>query len=254
MLLRDKVAIVTGAGGGQGRATAELFAREGARVFAADVRPGDYSVDRVEQVVLDVREAEAWEALVGRVIDACGKLDILVNNAGITGRSGPLASTTLEDWNEVIGTNLTGAFLGLRAVVPTMRAGGGGAIVNIVSIAAKLPVPFVAPYHASKGGLHVITKHAALEHAAAGIRVNAVYPGIIATPMMDEAARNERMVDAFRSGIPLGRIGRPEEVAAASLFLASDLASYVTGAEIVVDGGVGVRSALAAGQAAALGV
>lgn len=254
MLLQDKVAIVTGAGGGQGRATAEVFARNGAHVFATDVRPGDYSAEGVEQHVLDVRDADAWEALVAQILDRTGRLDILINNAGITGNSGPLVSTTLEDWNAVIATNLTGAFLGMRSVVPVMQAAGGGSIVNIISSAAILPVPFVAPYHASKGGLHVLTRHAALEHGPAGIRVNAIYPGIVATPMMEESARHDGMKEAFEAGIPLGRIGRAEEVASASLFLASDMASYITGAEIIVDGGLTVRSALASGQAAALGI
>jgi NAD(P)-dependent dehydrogenase (short-subunit alcohol dehydrogenase family) len=252
MRLEGKVAVVTGAAGGQGRATAELFAREGATVYAADLALGTYQADGVRHVRLDIGDAEGWTALVSRVLDEAQKLDILVNNAGITGISGPFETTTLEDWNHVIQTNLTGTFLGMRSVIPAMRAAHSGAIVNIVSIAAISPVPFVAPYHATKGGIHVITKHAALAYARDGIRVNAVYPGIIETPMMDAAIRNEQMVAAFKAGIPMGRTGQPREVAAATLFLASDDASYLTGAELVVDGGASIQTALAAGQMAAM--
>jgi NAD(P)-dependent dehydrogenase (short-subunit alcohol dehydrogenase family) len=252
MRLEGKVAIVTGGAGGQGRATAELFAREGAVVYAADLATGGYEADGVRHVRLDIGQAEEWRSLVSWVMDEAGKLDILVNNAGITGVSGSFETTTLEDWNHVIQTNLTGTFLGMRTVIPAMRAARSGAIVNIASIVALSPVPFVAPYHATKGGIHVITKHAALEYAREGIRVNAVYPGIIATPMMDAAIRNEQMVKAFETGIPMGRTGQPREVAAATLFLASDDASYLTGAELVVDGGASIQTALAAGQMAAM--
>lgn len=251
MRLAGKVAIVTGGGQGQGRATAELFAEEGATVYAADLTPGDDGPDGIRHRKLDISDQGQWTALVEDIVAAEGCVDVLVNNAGITGASGPFATTTLEDWNAVLNTNLTGTFLGMQAVIPTMLAQQSGAIVNILSIVALSPVPFVAPYHASKGGIRVITKHAALEYAAQGIRVNSIYPGIIDTPMMEAASAIDGMRDALVAGIPMGRIGSPREVAAGSLFLASDEASYLTGAEIVIDGGAALRSSLAAEQAAA---
>lgn len=251
MRMKGKVAIVTGAAGGQGRATAELFAREGAVVYAADLKPVDYEYEGVRHELLDIARPEDWTTLVDKAIDNEGKIDVLVNNAAVTGASGPLHATELDDWNFVLQTNLTGTFLGMRAVIPAMQRQRSGSIVNIASIVALSPVPFVAPYHATKGGIRVITKHAAFGYAADGIRVNAVFPGIIDTPMMEAAVGDERMMAAFQSGIPMARVGRPEEVAAATLFLASDEASYITGAEIVVDGGASVQTALAAEQLAA---
>jgi NAD(P)-dependent dehydrogenase (short-subunit alcohol dehydrogenase family) len=252
MRLKGKVAIVTGAAGGQGRATAELFAAQGAAVYAADLKPATYETEGVSHERLDISLPDEWASLVDKVLGETGKLDILVNNAAVTGASGPFHTTTLEDWNHVIQTNLTGTFLGMRAVIPTMQQQKAGSIVNIASIVALSPVPFVAPYHATKGGIRVMTKHAAFSYAADGIRVNAVFPGIIDTPMMEAAVANEQMMSAFKTGIPMGRVGAPAEVAAATLFLASDEASYVTGTEIVVDGGASVQTALAAGQLAAL--
>jgi NAD(P)-dependent dehydrogenase (short-subunit alcohol dehydrogenase family) len=251
MRLEGKVAIVTGAGRGQGQATAELFASEGAAVYAVDVVPGSYGTDAIKHRALDIRQEDEWAAVVGEVVAAEGKLDILVNNAGITGSSGPLSDTSLEDWDLVIQTNLTGTFLGMRAAVRQMQEQKSGAIVNVASIVALSPVPFVAPYHASKGGIRVLTKHAARAYATAGIRVNLILPGIIDTPMMEAAAADERIRSALIAGIPMGRIGRPSEVAHGSLFLASDDASYLTGAEIVIDGGAAIETALAAEQAAA---
>lgn len=252
MRLKDKIAIVTGAAGGQGKATAELFAREGATVYAADLAPGPYEAPGVHQVVLDVGDREGWDALVAKIVAKHGRVDILVNNAGIAGSSGAFHTTTMEDWNKVLRVNLTGPFLGMLAVIPEMRKAGKGSIINIISNTAKMAVPFVAPYHASKGGLDCLTKTVALQYADEGIRVNAVYPGIIATPMMEETTRNEKHMAAFRSGTPMGRVGEPIEVANASLFLASDEASFVTGAEIVVDGGAIIQSAIAAQQGAAV--
>ncbi|OBH08729.1 SDR family NAD(P)-dependent oxidoreductase [Mycobacterium sp. E1747] len=252
MRLKGKVAVVTGAASGQGRATAELFAREGAAVYAADLHPGGYRADGVHHHQLDIREPDAWSSLVDTVLDQAGKLDILVNNAAVTGSSGPFHTTSLDDWNMVIQTNLTGTFLGMRAVIPAMQEQRAGAIVNIASIVAMSPVPFVAPYHATKGGIRVMTKHAAFSYAADGIRINSVYPGIIDTPMMEAAVSDDHMMAAFKTGIPMGRVGQPGEVAAATLFLASDEASYLTGAELVVDGGASIRTALAAAQMEAL--
>jgi NAD(P)-dependent dehydrogenase (short-subunit alcohol dehydrogenase family) len=254
MRLDGKVAIVTGAGRGQGQATAELFAAEGAAVYAADIAPGSYGPRSIRHRELDISQEAQWAELVDEIVSAAGKLDILVNNAGITGASGPFVTTTLEDWNQVIQTNLTGTFLGMRAALPAMLEQKSGAIVNIASIVAFSPVPFVAPYHATKGGIRVLTKHAAMEYAGQGIRINSIYPGIIDTPMMEAAVSNEKVAAAFVASIPMGRIGLPREVAHGSLFLASDDASYLTGVELVIDGGASVRTSLAAEQMEAFAV
>jgi NAD(P)-dependent dehydrogenase (short-subunit alcohol dehydrogenase family) len=248
MRLKGKVAIVTGAAGGQGRATAEAFAAQGAIVYAGDLAPGDYACDGVRQVRLDIRDEQAWADLADRILSEEGRLDALVNNAGITGDSGAFETTTLADWERVLQTNLTGTFLGMRTAIPAMRRNGGGSIINIASIIVRSPASIVAPYHASKGGIHVITKHAALAHAHENIRVNAVYPGVIATAMMGTSMEGDDMAKASKPGIPMGRVGAPGEVAAVSLFLASDESSYVTGAEIVVDGGASTLMALTAEQ------
>ncbi len=249
MRVAGKIAIVTGAAQGQGRATADLLADEGAIVYGADVLSADAWRDEVRPRRLDISREQDWVELVSELRSEHGRIDVLVNNAGITGASGPIEATSLEEWNRVIGINLTGTFLGMRAVLPTMIEQRRGAVVNIGSVVAVTPVPFVAPYHATKGGIRSATRHAAFSYARYGIRVNAIFPGIIDTPMMEGAAADERMHAAFRSGIPLGRVGQPEEVARGTLFLASDEASYITGAELVIDGGATVAGALGAAQA-----
>ena len=252
MTMEGAIAIVTGAGQGQGRATAELLAASGAIVYAADISPTEYGPDSIRHRELDIGEETAWSVLVEEIVAAEGRIDALVNNAGITGVSGPFSQTTLVDWNKVLQTNLTGTFLGMRAVLPQMREQGDGAVVNVASIVALSPVPFVAPYHASKGGIRVISKHAALEYAPFGVRVNLVLPGIIDTPMMAASAEVPGMGEALVSAIPTGRVGDAIEVARASLFLVGSDASYITGAELTVDGGASIHTALAAGQLAAI--
>jgi NAD(P)-dependent dehydrogenase (short-subunit alcohol dehydrogenase family) len=233
--LEGKVAIITGAGGGQGQATAELFAAEGATVYATDLVVGEYGPGTVRHREQDITREDQWASLLDEVIDGNGHVDILVNNAAITGEKVQLHETSLGDWHHVVDTDLTGAFLGMRAVIPHMQTRKTGSIVNISSIRAFHPTRGLAPYHASKGGVRSLSKQAALSYAADGIRVNSIYPGIIDTPMLRD---NRDFTAGNIAVIPLGRVGLAHEVANASLFLASDEASYVTGAELVIDGGL----------------
>lgn len=236
-----KVVVVTGAARGMGAAEAELIAREGGAVVVADVmaqqaeavaeglrRSGGTAV----AVELDVTSESDWAAAVAAARDL-GGLHALVNNAGISYRVG-LLEADLDDWNRVMAVNLTGSLLGMRAVVPVMREHGGGSIVNVSSIAGLTAYPASA-YSVSKWGVRGMTKVAALEFAPFGVRVNSVHPGIIETPMLDNAP--DVMKTAFASGTPMKRMGQAHEVASAVLFLCSDGSSYMSGAELAVDGG-----------------
>jgi NAD(P)-dependent dehydrogenase (short-subunit alcohol dehydrogenase family) len=244
--LAGKVALITGAASGMGAAEARLFAREGAVVALADmlVEPGLALAMEIEEtggkaifLALDVTDDAAWQATIATVVDRFGRLDILVNNAGIstTGTDVPMSEA---EWDRLMAVNAKGAFLGLRHVVPVMQGAGGGAVVNIGSIAAFNGQAGLHPaYGASKAAVVGLTRSAALRYADAGIRVNAVHPGFM-PPM-----RTARSVDpAWRarmvSQVPMGREGRVDEVAAAVLFLASDDSSYITGADLAVDGGM----------------
>jgi 3alpha(or 20beta)-hydroxysteroid dehydrogenase len=226
--LTGKVAVVTGAASGIGQATAELFAEEGAAVVATDVRAGS------DLVPLDVSSEEDWRRVVTEAEREHGRLDILVNNAGIGAAEG-IAESTLESWNRVIAVAQTGAFLGMREAIPVMRRGGGGSIVNISSIWGVTAVPGLAAYHAAKGAVRTLTKNAAVSYAQDGIRVNSVHPGFVDTPMTQ--ANDPQINAAIIAAAPLGRAGRPSEIAYACLFLASDESSFVTGVELPVDGG-----------------
>lgn len=239
--LDGKVVVVSGAARGQGRAIAERFVRAGARVVAGDMRVdeltevGEALGDAVVVGELDVRRPESWEALLERGVAAFGRVDVLANNAGIL-RQVALERESLEAFEDLWRVNCLGAFNGIRAVVPHLRRAGGGAIVNTLSTAAITAWSLHASYASSKWALRGLTKVAALELAADGIRVNAVAPGAIATPMVlpdDDPRRREAL-----SGAPLRRMGEPGEVAEAVLYLASDRAAFVTGAELVVDGGL----------------
>lgn len=247
-----KVAIVTGGGNGIGRATAKRLAGEGARVMLADL-DGAAAATVAEEIgeaaasrAHDVRKPEDWSALMQAVLDRFGTLDILVNNAGIlaTEPSQTLEDTDLEQWRAVNAVNAEGVFLGCKHGVSTLRECGGGAIVNLSSIAGLVGTPHLIAYGASKGAVRQLTKSVAIDCARRGynIRCNSVHPGFVDTDMGQHVlslnnADVERAREARRRQIPLGIFGLPEDIANAILFLASDEARYVTGSELVVDGG-----------------
>jgi NAD(P)-dependent dehydrogenase (short-subunit alcohol dehydrogenase family) len=234
--LADKIALVTGGARGMGRVTAELFAQEGAHVVAADVREPDpaYESDAIEAVELDVSSEEQWRSVVAGVVDRHGRIDVLVNNAGVIQYEG-LEELTLETWHRTIAVDQTGVFLGMREVVPVMKRNGGGSIVNISSIWGSAAVSGAHAYHAAKSAVRNMTKNVALTYVADGIRANSVHPGYIVTPLTEAQAHevNQLMIDTT----PMRRPGQPIEVAHGTLFLACDESSYVTGIELVIDGG-----------------
>ncbi len=247
--LEGKVAIVTGAGSGIGRVAAQLFAAEGARVVVADVVTDQAEAAVAEitgvggqavAVTVDVSDETQVTAMVATAMDRFGHLDVLFNNAGIfPDDDGGILDTPPETWHQVMEVNLKGVWLGCRAGVPAMLQSGGGSIVNVASFVALMGAATAQiAYTASKGGVLAMTRELAVEYARKGIRANSICPGPIETPLLaellsDPARRQRRLVH-----IPIGRFGRPEEIAKAALFLASDDASFVTGSSLVVDGGI----------------
>jgi cyclopentanol dehydrogenase len=244
--LDGKVALISGAARGQGEAEARLFAAEGASVALGDIRRelGEQVAGEITAAggkalftELDVSREADWARAVGLAESTFGKLDILVNNAAIIGLEG-IMETSIELWNRVIAVNQTGTFLGMRAAIPAMRRAGGGSIVNISSVLATMGSGNSASYTASKGAVTALTRTVSVELATEGIRVNAVHPGGVETPMAVECLGDD--VEARRALVathPMGRIGEPGEIATGVLFLASDEASFVTGASLVIDGG-----------------
>lgn len=233
--LKNKVAIITGAGRGIGRATAELFAQEGAIVYAtARSETNTYEHKNIIYKSQDVSDENSWAELVHEIIAEHSKIDVLVNNAGII-EYDPVHDLTLDAWNRVIAVNQTGSWLGMREVIPHMRKEQNGSIINVSSIWGNAAVGGAHAYHASKGAVRNMSKNAAITYAEDGIRVNSLHPGFTTTPLTEEqdAEVNEYVI----SQTPMKRAGRPEEIAHGMLFLASDGSSFVTGAEIVVDGG-----------------
>jgi 3alpha(or 20beta)-hydroxysteroid dehydrogenase len=235
MRVEGKIAIVTGAHGGIGHASAEALAREGATVYAADIQAEApaYAHDGVTYVRLDVRSAERWDELAARVRDEHGRLDILVCAAGIPADD-PIDELSMETWENTIAVNQTGVLLGIQRAVELM-GDGGGSIVTISSIWGIVAIGGCAAYHATKGAVTLMTRNAAMTYAARGIRANSVHPGMIDTPMSRRRARE--LVQETIDLTPLGRMAQPEEVASGVLFLASDEASFVTGTSLVIDGG-----------------
>ncbi|MFC8124721.1 SDR family NAD(P)-dependent oxidoreductase [Streptomyces sp. NPDC057302] len=250
--LDGRVVIVTGGARGQGEQEARLFAAEGARVVVGDVLDDqgealakELGGDVAKYVHLDVGREADWQAAVGAAKDAFGKVDGLVNNAGIL-RFNELVSTPLEEFQQIIQVNQIGCFLGIRTVAPEIGAAGGGTIVNTASYTAMTGMAFVGAYAATKHAILGLTRVAALELAARNIRVNAVCPGAVDTPMTnpaqldptaDPTEAREAVAELYKKLVPLGRIGKPEEVAALALFLTGDDSAYITGQPFVIDGG-----------------
>lgn len=240
--LKDKVALVTGAGSGIGEAIARQFAAEGATVVVADVNDVPAKTvahdigPRAHAEVADVSDAEPMRLLIDRVVAEHGRLDVAVNNAGIGGASAPVGEYPLDSWRQVMGVNLDGVFYSMRYEIPAMLKSGGGSIVNIGSVLSSVGFQQSGAYVAAKHGLVGLTKTAAIECSKDGIRVNAVGPGFIETPLLKkpEAAEIVKNVTAMH---PIGRLGQPEEVASVVTFLASEEASFVSGSYYTVDGG-----------------
>jgi NAD(P)-dependent dehydrogenase (short-subunit alcohol dehydrogenase family) len=237
MRLAGKIAIVTGAASGIGRATADLFAEEGAVVYATDITPRS-SAERIHYIQHDVSSEEQWAELLKRVEKEQGKLDVLVNNAGIVGTYDTITEAKMSDYHRVIAVNQTGFFYGMRLSIPLMQRSGGGSIVNISSIWGLIGAVGVAPYQASKGAVTTLTKNAALTYAPK-IRANSIHPGAILTQIIErqDDALNQQLI----ADTPLKRMAQPREVAFAALYLASDESAFVTGAELVIDGGYTIR-------------
>ncbi len=250
-LVEGKVALVTGAATGIGRATAILLAREGARVVVSDVdqSQGETTVSLIREAGgeaafhrTDVSDEEQVVALIEHVRAHFGRLDCAVNNAGIAGPTAALHQVSLEDWNRTLTTNLGGVFLCLKHEIPLMQQQGGGAIVNTASGAGVVAAPGMAPYCASKHGILGLTKTAAVENAALGIRINAICPGATDTPMMQATMAIDPSVKKMvLKSMPGGRMGEAAEIAEAAVWLCSDRASFVSGEAMLVDGGAVAR-------------
>jgi len=232
--LTNKIAIVTGSNQGIGLAITKKFAEQGAIVYALDIKSdADYGKG-VTFIKTDVSSEDAWKSAIKQVLKEQGRIDILVNNAGVISYT-PVHELKLEEWHHLIAVDQTGVMLGLKHTISQMLTQNSGAIVNVSSIWGTVGASGVAAYNAVKGAVVLLTKNAAVTYAKNGIRVNSVHPGFINTPLTasQDASLNKIVIDAT----PMGRAGEPEEIANGVLFLVSDVASYVTGSELIIDGG-----------------
>ena len=246
MRLENKVALVSGGARGIGAAITKVLAQEGAKVVIGDLLEdaGNSTADAVMQaggecifVRLDVTSESDWEKVVGEAVRKFGKLDILVNNAGVTSR-GNIEEITGDDWSRVMDINVKGGFLGTKVAIPRMREIGGGSIINMSSGAAIAPQPNTSgAYAASKGAVRIFTKSTAIQYAAENIRCNSVHPGPVDTDMLNLNRQGESELAEMKARVPLGRFGQAEDIAYGVLYLASDESSFVTGSELVIDGG-----------------
>ena len=244
--LKNKVAIITGAAKGQGEFEAQLFANEGATVVLCDIdveacgRTAEEissSGGNAVAMTLDVTSESDWMGAIEQTIEFFGRVDILVNNAGIYSRV-PIENTSVEEFDHILAVNLRGVFLGTKHIIPAMRASGGGSIINISSTAGIVGNVGSGAYGASKGGVRSFTKYTAIQHASEGIRANSVHPGPIDTDMISDTLSTAEGRKSTESRIPMGRVGSNEDVAMGVLFLATDESSYMTGSELVIDGGM----------------
>jgi cyclopentanol dehydrogenase len=245
--LDGKVALISGGARGQGAAEAETFVKEGARVVFGDVRDAEGKAveERIRAgggdavyVHLDVTSEADWQSAVQTALGRWGKLDVLVNNAAIVIPRVPIEERTVEEWDRVMAVNARGVFLGTKCVIPAMRRGGGGSIVNISSVAGIGQSLHQEPaYAASKGAIRIFTKVTASQHAKDRIRCNSVHPGPVDTEMFHSAFRDREAMERRLQRVPLGRMGTVPEIVSAVLYLASDESSYMTGSEMVIDGG-----------------
>jgi 3(or 17)beta-hydroxysteroid dehydrogenase len=247
--VKDKVAIITGGAGGLGKAQALLLAKEGAKVVVTDLdeAQGKSAAEEIKGhggeamfIQHDVSSEAQWKSVISETVEQFGKLDILVNNAGVIIFKN-IQDTSLDEWRWLMSINLDGVFLGTKYAMEAMKKSGGGSIINISSTAGIIGTLDTSAYHASKGGVRIFTKAAALECSKAGydynIRVNSVHPGVMKTAMVEGLLEDEDKRKAALSWHPIGRFGEPEDVAYGVLYLASDESSFVTGAELVIDGG-----------------
>jgi 3(or 17)beta-hydroxysteroid dehydrogenase len=247
--VKGKIAIVTGGGGGLGRAEALLLAEEGAAVVVTDLDQN--AAEAVAKEIRtqggisiffkhDVTSEEEWEYVIQKTLEKFGKLDILVNNAGVIIYK-KIEETSLAEWRSVMSVNLDGVFLGTKCAIEAMKKGGSGSIINISSVAGLIGNPDASAYHASKGGVRAFSKAAAIECSKAGynydIRVNSVYPGVINTKMAEELRQDETKYETALGWHAMGHFGEPEDVAFGVLYLASDESKFLTGSELVIDGG-----------------
>ena len=253
--VQDKVAVVTGAALGIGRAAAVLLGREGAHVAVTDINEsaGKEVVELIRQAggsaeywSLDTSDEANVQSVFAEVVERFGPINILVNNAGIAGINKPTHEVTREEWNAVINVNVNGVFYCTKHVIPVMRQAGGGSIINLSSIYGMIGAADLPPYHASKGAVTLMTKNDALFYASDAIRVNSVHPGFIWTPLVEDLGKQSPQgVDAFRRELdsrhPIGHVGEPDDIAYGMLYLASDESRFVTGSELVIDGGYTAR-------------